>query len=626
MYFCLTILYWNTMRKSLFLACLLLTSVIGMTAHSAGEYKLFLQNDKSVSYCVPTQEIDSVTVVSMGSKKLLKIYSPGGKVQHSALVSSTDYMRVLPDSVCLLEYAAYKNGDDWAPALEKALGYHSIVYVPEGEYSCSQLNIPSGKTLRGAGEKTVFVPLTAGLFRVDGSKGKGAVVAEDVADYSDLLVLTDASALKVGDDVMIQSQRNCMLKEGIGGINYDADWVLGRTAKTSVFYGEFDKVQSIDGRQVKTVGKRIFPCYYKDDSREPEVPSEGYVTRPATTVHKVDFAKNVILADFAIKGTAQCYKPILLKYVDSCKVENVHYGSSVLTCNEDSTYSLTIIRIMYSKNTVIKDCHSILEEEALRQLDALERNWDNFSCYNIFKIESSHGCGFEDCSSNGATHAFNIIKSNSKESICSANCFIRRCKASHNIWSGMNITQGCWNNEVSDCVVTSSGQGITVFSRLSRIVNNTVSTDLPFGTNYIYTHVSSKSNGKTVYLGGTAGIMLPEGYSGGQKDKRTVVSGNAVSGFYTGISVRDGYESKNIFETGIIDITGNKIEGCFNGVGIYRNGYNTTPVYLDIIVSNNSFVRAVDLAPYSNTYEPKAIYVPAGVTGVVSDNNTQKGF
>ena len=590
MYFCVAVCCYKTMRNSLFLACLLLTSVIGMTAHSAGEYKLFLQNDKSVSYCVPTQEVDSVTVVSMGSKKLLKIYSPGGKVQHSALVSSTDYMRVLPDSVCLLEYAAYKNGDDWAPALEKALGYHSIVYVPEGEYSCSQLNIPSGKTLRGAGEKTVFVPLTAGLFRVDGSKGKGAVVAEDVADHSDLLVLTDAPALKVGDDVMIQSQRNCMLKEGIEGINYDAHWVLGRTAKTSVFYGEFDKVQSIDGRQVKTVGKRIFPCYYKDDSREPEVPSDGYVTRPAATVHKVDFAKNVILADFAIKGTAQCYKPILLKYVDSCKVENVHYGSSVLTCNEDSAYSLTIIRIMYSKNTVIKDCHSILEEEALRQLNALERNWDNFSCYNIFKIES------------------------------------RRCKASHNIWSGMNITQGCWNNEVSDCVVTSSGQGITVFSRLSRIVNNTVSTDLPFGTNYIYTHVSSKSNGKTVYLGGTAGIMLPEGYSGGQKDKRTVVSGNTVSGFYTGISVRDGYESKNIFETGIIDITGNKIEGCFNGVGIYRNGYNTTPVYLDIIVSNNSFVRAVDLAPYSNTYEPKAIYVPAGVTGVVSDNNTQKGF
>ncbi len=613
--------------KKFFPVLLLLMAVAGVKAHNTRKFKLFLQDvSGSVNYCVPTHEVDSVTVVSMGSKKLVKIFSPGGKVGHSARVSTTDYMTVLPDSVSLLEYAAYKEGNDWAPALERALTYHSVVYVPEGEYCCSQLNIPSGKTLRGAGEKTVFVPLDAGLFRVDGSKDKGSAVAEDVANHSDLLLLTEVSDLNADDDIMIQSQRNCMLKEGIDGVNYDADWVLGRTAKTSVFYGEFDKIQSIDGQQVKTASKRIFPCYFKDNSREPEVPSEGYVTRQATTVYRIDFAKNVVLADFAINGTTKCCRPILLKYVDSCIVDNVRYMSSVLTCNENLAYALTIIRVMYSKNTIIKNCHSILGEEALRQLDAMERNWDNFSCYNIFKIESSHGCGFEDCSSNGATHAFNIIKSNSKESICSANCFIRRCKTSHNIWSGMNVTQGCWNNEVSGCTVTSSGQGITIFSRLTKVMNNIVSTDMSFGTQYIYTHVSSQSNGKTVYWGGTAGIMLAEGYSGGQGDKRTVVSGNIVSGFYTGISVRDGYENKNIFETGIIDITGNKVEGCFNGVGIYRNGYNTEPAYLDIIVSDNILVRAENVTPYDNTYEPNAVYVPTGVIGVVSDNNTLKGF
>ena len=61
-------------------------------------------------------------------------------------------------------------------------------------------------------------------------------------------------------------------------------------------------------------------------------------------------------------------------------------------------------------------------------------------------------------------------------------------------------------------------------------------------------------------------------------------------------------------------------------MGIYRNGYNTEPAYLDIIVSDNILVRAENVTPYDNTYEPNAVYVPTGVIGVVSDNNTLKGF
>ncbi len=620
-------LYANQQIMKIFFALLLLLIwTVEMMACGNGNFNLFLQNDKGISYCIPTHEVDSVTVVRLGSKKMLRIYSPGDRGAYQAFITSADSMMIRQDSASLLEYAAYKEGDDWAPALEMALMYHRVVYVPEGEYSCSQVNIPTGKTLRGSGEKTVFVPMSLGLFRVDGSKGKGTAVAEDVADYSNLLEMTDVSDLNVGDEIMIQSQRNCMLKEGVEGINYDADWVLGRTANTSVFYGEFDKIVSMNGQLIETAGRRIFPSYFKDDSREPELPSDGYVARQATTVYKMAFAKNVLLTDFAIKGTSQCCRPILLKYADSCRVNNVHYTSSVLACNEQSAYSLTVIRVMYSKNTVISNCHSTLEEQALRQLESLERNWDNFSCYNVFKIESSHGCGFEDCSSDGATHAFNIIKSNSKESICSAGCFIRRCSASHNIWSGMNVTQGCWNNEVSGCTVTASGQGITSFARLSVIANNVVSTDMPFATHYIYTHVSSQSNGRNVYWGGTAGIMLAEGYSGGQGEKRTLVAGNVVSGFYTGISIRDGYESKNTFETGLIDITGNAVDGCFNGVGIYRNGYNESPVYLDVMISGNRFVRAGNIASYGNTYTPTPVFVPTGVTGVVSRDNIQEGF
>lgn len=235
-------------------------------------------------------------------------------------------------------------------------------------------------------------------------------------------------------------------------------------------------------------------------------------------------------------------------------------------------------------------------------------------------------CGFQDCSVNGATNAFHILKSNSLASFCSTNCYVRNCKASNTIWAGVIATQGCYDNEVSNCTITESAQGISIFSRANRILNNHVSTTLPMSTNYTYTHIDYTSNEKKVYLGGTQGILLAEGYSCGQPHKRTIVSGNTITGYYTGISIRDGYEDKNIFESGFIDVYNNHVERCFNGFGIYRNGFNTSPANLDIHVFKNTFKRANANELPATTHTPTPVFLCEGVSGIVEENNTTEGF
>ena len=52
--------------------------------------------------------------------------------------------------VVLSDYAANKSGDDWAGAFAAAFAEGDFVYVPEGEYYCSEVRVPGGKTIAGA--------------------------------------------------------------------------------------------------------------------------------------------------------------------------------------------------------------------------------------------------------------------------------------------------------------------------------------------------------------------------------------------------------------------------------------------------------------------------------------------
>ena len=114
--------------------------------------------------------------------------------------------------VVLSDYAANKSGDDWAGAFAAAFAEGDFVYVPEGEYRCSEVRVPGGKTIAGAGNATRFQPLGKVLFCVEGVVEEERLLAEDMADFSRTMRLVSADGLLPGDDLLLIGQRNSMMR------------------------------------------------------------------------------------------------------------------------------------------------------------------------------------------------------------------------------------------------------------------------------------------------------------------------------------------------------------------------------------------------------------------------------
>lgn len=518
----------------------------------------------------------------------------------------------IPDgAVSLHDYSSYRKGRDWAPAIVQALKENDYVYVPSGNYECSEVSVPAGRTIAGSGSGTVFVALGTTLFSIVGKCDEGRPVASDIADFSNVISLADRTGIGSGDDILVLSQRNSMLREGSPGVNYDTEWVMGRTRRTSVFFGEIDVVSNVSGLTITTENNRVFPSYFSNANREPEPPSDGFIERDATTVHRLEMKDNVVLRDFSISGSTSCYRVLVLKYARDCLLENISFKTMVECFAPDGTPGLSVVHATFCRNVCVKGCSSEFSSSLVDKIWSREKSYANFSVYNIFKIISCWDSGFDGCTSNCATHGFSITRSSSSLGFTSGNCYIRNCISSKNIWSGITVQQGVWKSELSGNVVKESGQGIACAGRSTLIRGNRVSTDLPHDTNYYYTHISSTQStagGKVnVFWGGTCGIMLNEGYSCGSGKYRTVVEDNTIQGFYTAIAVRDGYEEKNIFEEGFIDVKSNTSKNVRIGFGVFRNAFNTGKRNLDIVLEGNSFGLADDGADY---------YISDDVTGI----------
>lgn len=519
----------------------------------------------------------------------------------------------------LTDYASYKEGSDWAPALKRALADYNQIYVPPGNYFCSEITLPSNSSIVGASNETVFLPLSDHLFVIEGKIGAENRIAHDIKDFSNTILLDDSNNLAVGDDILIQGQRNSMLREGIAGINYNPDWVLGRTRKSSCFFGEMDVITSVEGSKITTRNNRIFPDYFNHDRHEPQNTGAGFLRRDATTVSKLSMAKNVTLRNISINGTAECFMPIKLYYSKDCLLENITFNISVESFKPDGKEDLSIVYGLFTWNTVVRNCKAILSPELLIILDAKEKAYVNFSNYNLFKMISSNNSGFENCFSNGGSHAFNITRSASPKGrggIPSVNCFIRNCTALNCIWSGVTVQQGCYNTELSGNIVLASGQGIITGGRKTTIINNMVDTNLPYSTNYYYTEISR---------GGTLGIGIIEGAACG-----STIRNNSISNFYTGIGVIDGYEMKNCFEEGNISIENNTISECLRGFTLYKNSHCETLGQNDlkIVIRGNTFTRTKPqtLRIDSINTDTYGIYLPNMSAGISIKNNVFNQF
>lgn len=465
-------------------------------------------------------------------------------------------------SVSLSDYASDRAGDDWSPALSLALSQADTVLVPAGTYKISAVSLPSGKTIIGEGHRTVFVALSSAVFSSEGVTGKAIPIEEDIVDFSSTIVVRNAEFLRPGDVILLRSQRNCMVKEDCG------EWALGQTVVNhkTCFYGEFLEVSSIDGGKISLKSSPVFPFYKKDCSAESV--RDGFATRPCSTVQKMTLVENVTLKNFDVATNASCNSVLCFKAARNCMAENITAFN-----NEPFAKSSRLFVLQNCISCKLVSCTSFCTPEMKESaLKGFEKTYENYGKYNNFRLMSCTDCSLESCNDNFATHAFSITYSG----MPSIRCRIVGCKSIDSIWAGVISQQNTpWSELVANTVIN-AGQGVFAGCRWSKVMNNYVKTDLPFSTNHYYTHLSR---------GGTVGIGLFEGYA-----RSCVVSGNTVSGFYTGISVHDGYEKLNVFDDySDIVIKGNKVSGCVQGFLVSKNKYNVRRAELGITLENNSF-------------------------------------
>lgn len=464
--------------------------------------------------------------------------------------------------VLLTQFASAVQQGDWAPAMALALAQADTVCLPEGVYSLSSVRIPSGKCVYGMGEKTILMPLKQQLFLIEGSVGKAIPVAQDVSDFSQKLVLAEPLEPSV-QHVLIHSQRNCMVLEDCG-----QTWALGQTENKfrTCFYGEFAGIDTVNEKTLRLKNALTFP-FYKAHNRE-ETLRKNFFTRSSTTVSAVFPVKAVTLKSFLILGTRQAEQPIRLKYAFDCQIEDVHYHTRELP------ETLCVMNLFLCYQSKVSRCSIRILGPALDSaVQSISRTYADYSRYNMFRVISSAHCGFEACFCNFSTHAFSISYGNA--SIPSMSCYVKDCRSENSIWAGVVVQQNAWKTECVGNTVVNAAQGVASGGKKTYIAYNTVITDLPFSTNHYYAHLSR---------GGTSGIALFEGFA-----QETLIEHNRVQGAYTGILITDGYEAKNIFQSGRIRIQNNQVSGCLQGFYLYKNPFNTGSDPIDIVLENNHF-------------------------------------
>lgn len=532
---------------------------------------------------------------------LLALFSCGKPVPEDpgqAQSGTTEPDPAEPDPIekSLLDFAAYKSGDNWGPALQQACKECQRIHIPAGTYRMSAVRVASDTEITGEGEATVIIPTSTILFRVEGLADEPVTIGADIPDFSNILTLSREAGFQKGDMLILQSQRNCMFREDCG------DWTLGQTESKgrTCFFGEIREVAAAEGARITLTENLQFPFYKANATGE--TVKDGFEARGATTAMRVVPAEHVTIRNLSVKNIPKCLEIIRFKYARHCSASDI---TALSEERYDGESLLQFFKTNLAADCHFYRCHSRFSGAAAAQVKDLGRVYANYSIFNTFRLISSDRCSFEECSDNAASHAFSVTYGNG--SIPSVHCKVTGCRSENSVWAGV-VSQQCtpWT-ELSGNTVTGSSQGIFAGSRFSVIRGNTVTTTLPYDTDHYYAHLSR---------GGTTGIAVFEGYARGCE-----IKDNTVIGFRTGIAVMDGYEKNNIFD-GPADLTvsGNRVRDCFNGFKVVRNSYNKAAVDLAATLTGNEFHAAAEAAATGIGIDR------GGAVGITLSDNSLTGF
>lgn len=474
----------------------------------------------------------------------------------------------------LTNYSDHVVSGDWTAAMEAALQASDNVVIPRGaNYVINDVEVPSGKSVYA--QDGVKIETTgSSTFKTQGSFSEPIPVALDVLPHSRKVTVTDATGLSVGDDILIQSQRNALNIE-----DSTNEWCLGRphTDGQVLPFGEYNEITEINGNEITLARNLIYPSYLSSSINELE-PAQN-----TATVTKVDFAENISIRNMRINkssaGAAVNVHTSKHVQVDDIFMDNTGYSSG------------------YS-NAVYFTFSYMCEASNCRYFIPATTPFDTIDLLNPFKIASSMMCGYNNCKVENASQAFDMsfLAGNFPNTLC----YYTNNKSVNARTSGMTTHGGNYMSKITGNIVLGTHQGISHRGRSALIDSN-------------------------IFLGDRdrQGILsYGIGMYGGQSVDTTITN-NVVRNFNQGIGHFDDSGDEGRVSYSGTNISNNHIFNCNKGVTVYRlyTG-NVSEDYMGIIIKNNTIRMTEDI----HGRNVVGVDILQTSRGVIVSGNTFKGI
>lgn len=436
------------------------------------------------------------------------------------------------------QYSKYVQNGNWKNAFQQALLENDKIYVPKGRYPTSVIEVESNKTIYGAGDETVFVPLETVLFRIKGSVGESVNISNDIVDFSNNIELTDSSGFKKDDYIIVTGQRVCLDFADSG-----YTWCLGYATPGAqgLYFGEFAKIKNVQENTLNLYSNLMFPDYL--DSKLSET---NELARDCTTVQKVNFVENVTFKDFKVEG--KCNPTFNFDYALNCKVENIK--------TEVSNYSDGMTGFITFKRSL--DCTGL--NNKYYRFDDTKPSQHHY--INVYRITSSQNCTFDGNIAFNCTQPFDV--SYATLSIPSINAVIKNNVITNATQTGITSHGGTYKLMVMNNNIYSSHQGIN-----SRTKNSVITGNL----------ISGMNESSTLAYG----IALYEGHA-----TDSIITNNNISNFGSGIAVIDGVDLGETFTNCNSIISENTINNCYWGVLTNRGSNADRKIPLNLKIAKNT--------------------------------------
>ena len=495
----------------------------------------------------------------------------------------------LLEEVSINDYADYAVEDsdgvmNWTNALTEALKHSLNIVIPEGKFRLDPISLTnehSDLNITGRGNATKIEVVNGNdLFKIAGEKEDYRRVSQAYEKGSYDVYLDDTSGLKSGDDILIQSQKNCLNYEDAGD-----DWLLGSGTGDDpqrVPFGEFAQIQSVHSDRITLTSTLIYPFY------DSHAGNEKRKALDFSRVSKVNFAKNITIKDITVEKVRTGFA------LRTSYAKNVVGDGIIFIDNEDTTSSRGVCNIVASYGCEVRN-------SAYRSPNDLDFNDSNYWNQNPFKIVSSHNCGFFNCTGENTGQMVDLSFFGGYMPCTS--CYIKDCRSINASRSAFTTHGGNYLTVFTGNYSEGSTQGFSHRGRGGLISGNVL---------------IGSSNHEENRL--RSGVSL---YQGGACDN--VIEGNVFKRFSNGVSYSDGGDHATGGRARVLStiISNNFIDDCRYGVMVFR--YHTGDVVetdMELSIINNHF-RIKNAHDNSSV---RAIYINERNKGITVRGNTFKGI